>query len=42
MYIQMGILECRFMHMYMYIHNRIKYDTNLEVKAPSALNTLLE
>lgn len=30
------------MNMQMYIHYRIKYDTNLEVKAPSALSTLLE
>ena len=42
MYIQMDILEYRFMHMQVYIHYRIKYDTNLEVKAPSVLSTLLE
>ena len=46
MYIQMNILECRFLHMHMhmqmYIHYRIIYDTNLEVKAPSALSALLE
>ena len=38
MYIQLDILECRLLNMQMYIHYRIKYDTNLEVKAPSTLS----
>lgn len=42
MYIQMDILECGYMRIQMYIHYRIKYETNLEVKAPSALSTLSE
>lgn len=42
MYIQMDILKCGFMNMQMYIHYRIKYETNLEVKALGELSTLLE
>jgi len=38
MYIQMHMLVRRLMRMHMYIHYRIKYDTNPEVKAPETLN----
>jgi len=41
MYIQIDILECRLMHIQMYIHYRIKYDTNLDVKTPSAFSVYL-